>query len=70
MQVQLSVIQRNTIAEKLIELGNLTATALVVSQALDTKQIKFTALFLGLVAYLVCFALAIRIMKGGKDESK
>lgn len=64
MQKAFTETQRNIIADKLIELGNLTVVALVVSQLLG-DTVKPQPLIAGTAGYLFFAWLATKIMKGG-----
>lgn len=66
MTNQLSEAQRNIIGEKVIDLANLTAIALVVSQILN-ETIKPFALAAGIISYGLFFLLAVRTMKGSNE---
>lgn len=58
--------QRQSLAEKLMELGNLTFAGLVVGQAFSS-QFQATHALLGLVLFVILYMLAIRYMRGGGD---
>ena len=56
--------QRNTVAGKIMEWGNLLFAGLVVSQGLS-QSINYSATLLGTVGLLFAYFLASRVMRGG-----
>lgn len=55
--------QREKVAEKLMELGNVAAGALLFGQALSGSPFNFTLAFLGLLLLFWFYAMAFILMK-------
>ena len=64
MAFDLNQNQRNTVAEKVMDLANLAVIALVIGQILSSR-FEFIAAGLGMVLFLIGYSVAFIIMKGG-----
>jgi len=66
MAFDLDQTQRNIVAEKVLELSNLSVVALVVSQILSSRFELFAA-SLGMALFLIGYIVAFTLMKGGEQ---
>ena len=60
-----TVDQRGRVGEKLLDLGNIAAGALLFSQAISNKPFNMEVAFLGIVAIVILYLVGLRIMRGG-----
>lgn len=59
--------ERKSIAERLMELGNLSIIALFLGQFLSRK-VESQAAMIGLAVFLVGYTVAFMLMKGGGHQ--
>lgn len=49
---------RSNLSEKLMDLGNLTAVALVIGQFITQKEFSFAIFFWGLILTIICYVMS------------
>ena len=64
--VELSLHQRDRIAEKVMELGNLIFIGLVIVQIVPGPFIKILSALLGCIIFVLTYGIAYQLMKGGE----
>ena len=67
MSIQFTVKQSHIFSEKLLELGNLALAGIVFTQLLPTKPFSLRVALLGLITFVVLYAVGYYITKGGDD---
>jgi predicted MFS family arabinose efflux permease len=60
--------QRGRIGEKLLDLGNIAAGAMLFGQVVSNRQFDMITAFLGLVVLIACYLVGLRIMRGGGKQ--
>ena len=63
MSKTLNLDQRNRIAEKIIELGNLAFIGLVISQIVSTDKTNFVAILGGIIIIILAYWYAVKFMQ-------
>ena len=58
--------QRGRIGEKLLDLGNIAAGALLFSQFISEKPFNIVVAFWGIIAIVVLYLVGLRIMRGAQ----
>jgi hypothetical protein len=66
MAQPLNPAQRQVIAEKLMELGNLGAAAMVVGQFVVSQGFNGWLFLFGIVFFLNAYLIGIALMRGGE----
>ena len=56
--------QRNRLSEKVADLGNLAAAAMLFGQVLSGKSIDLRAAILGIIAASACYLISFLLLKG------
>lgn len=56
--------QRNRLSEKVADLGNLAAAAMLFGQLLSGKPLDLQAAILGVVTVSVCYLISFLLLKG------
>ncbi|HUN06255.1 MAG TPA: hypothetical protein PLQ56_06625 [Aggregatilineales bacterium] len=58
--------QRQSVAEKFMEWGNLVFAGLVIGQALSPTGFNLAIAFVGILLFALAYGIALRYMRGGE----
>lgn len=64
-----SLDERKTLAEKLMDLGNITLGALALTQAFAGKSFNLSLALAGGMLWLLLYSIALWLMTKGKEQS-
>lgn len=60
--------QRGRIGEKLLDLGNIAAGAMLFGQVISDRQFDIITASLGFIVLIACYLVGLRIMRGGERQ--
>jgi hypothetical protein len=66
MSKRYSEDQRGRIGEKLLDLGNIAAGAMLFSQAISVKPFDLRLAAIGVVVIVGLYLIGLRVMRGGE----